>query len=374
MMPRTPLAILTILFTVLPAAVAAQFDDLGNHAGQGGHTQDPQQSVVETCGECKEPDVLSWGVAFRGSYKWVVDVRGTLFRMRGCDVITEIPLVTLPLPAGLGYDSHRDVFILTDAALDRVYQVTTSGRILRGWPTPGPGPVGAAYDSRRDLYWFSDWERDQLNSIDPNTGLPGPSIDVPAGSRISGTAYDAVLDVLVYHSRDEALTYWMSVETEEIVAVYPIPRGGRNNGAGAGVDPRRGNLWLTHNEESLMFCQRGLSGGSGVCRPRDRRDRGFEDLVRVDDAAIPAAPVLGAAFPNPFNPVTRIRYVLPADGFVDLSVFDARGKLVETLVSGTQNAGGHTVEWMAHGAASGVYFYRLAVEGFSQTRKVILLK
>jgi hypothetical protein len=373
-MPRTPFTILTILFMVLPTAVAAQFDDLGNHAGQGGETLDPQESVVETCGECKEPDVLAWGVAFRGSYKWIVDVRGTLFRMRGCVVDREIPLITLPLPAGLGYDTHRDVLIVADAALDHVYQVTTSGRVLRGWPTPGPGPVGAAYDSRRDLYWFSDWELDQLNSIDPNTGLPGPSIDVPAGSRISGTAYDAVLDVLVYNSRDGALTYWVSVATEEILAVYPIPKGGRNNGAGAAIDPRRGNLWLTHNEESLMFCQRGLSGGSGIRRHRDRYDRGFEDLVRVDDTRQTDAPVLGAAYPNPFNPVTRIRYVLPVDGFADLSVFDARGRLVKTLVSATQNSGGHTVEWRANGVASGVYFYRLVVDGFSQTRKVILLR
>jgi len=344
--------------------------------GQSGQVPDGGEgpAVIETCGTCKEPDVLSWGVAFRGSERWVVDVRGTLFRMSGCRVTTEIPLVTTSLSAGLGYDSRRDLFILTDAARDEVCQVTTSGRILSRWPTPGPGPVGAAYDSRRDLYWLSDWERNRLDSIDPKTGLPGPSIDVPAGSRIAGTAYDAVLDVLVYHSRNEALTYWMSVQTRAILAAYPIPRGGRNNGAGAGIDPARGNLWLTHNEEPQMFCLRGLSGGSGVRGPRERNDRRFENLFSADKAPVSGVPVLGAAFPNPFNPVTRIRYAIPADGFVELSIYDVRGGVVETLVSGERDAGEHTVEWRANGAASGVYFYRLTVGSFSATRKVILLR
>jgi hypothetical protein len=370
------LAKIAILLAIAPTAAGAQFDELGNHEGRAGVVPDGAagSAVVETCGTCKEPDVLSWGVAFRGGERWVTGVRGTLFRMNGCRVTAEIPLVTTRLAAGLGYDSRRDVFVLTDAARDEVCQVTTSGRILTRWPTPGPGPVGAAYDPRRDLYWISDWERDRLDSIDPKTGLPGPSIDVPAGSRISGTAYDVTLDVLVYHSRDEALTYWMSVETREIVAVYPIPRAGRNNGAGAGIDPARGNLWLTHNEEALMFCLRGLSRGSGVKSARGRNDRRFEEVARADGATPSGVPVLGGAFPNPFNPVTRIRYFIPADMFVELSIYDVRGGLVKRLVSEQREAGEHTVEWRANGMASGVYFYRLAVGRFSETRKVILLR
>lgn len=80
------------------------------------------------------------------------------------------------------------------------------------------------------------------------------------------------------------------------------------------------------------------------------------------------------AVPNPFNPVTRIRYDLASAGFVRLTVFDVAGRVVERLVSENQSAGEHTIEWNAHGAPSGIYFYRLEVGAFSETHKLVLLK
>jgi hypothetical protein len=193
-------------------------------------------------------------------------------------------------------------------------------------------------------------------------------MDVPGGSRISGTAYDVTLDALVYHGRNEASTYWVSVETGEILAIFPVPQGGQNNGAGAAIDPNLGNLWLTHNEDPRLFCLRGLSRRTSDPGKRDRREH------RLHEQGVDGGPRLGPAFPNPFNPVTRIHYVLPVDGFANLAILDVRGRLVETLVSKRQLAGEHTVEWRANDVASGIYFYRLTVGNVSQTRKVILLK
>ena len=84
--------------------------------------------------------------------------------------------------------------------------------------------------------------------------------------------------------------------------------------------------------------------------------------------------VLGPAVPNPFNPITRISYVLPSEGFVTLSVHDVTGKLVTRLISQTQGAGEHAVEWDAKGQPSGIYFCRIEVGAFVDTRKMILLK
>ena len=84
--------------------------------------------------------------------------------------------------------------------------------------------------------------------------------------------------------------------------------------------------------------------------------------------------VLGPAVPNPFNPITRISYVLPSEGFVTLSVHDVTGKLVTRLVSQTQGAGEYVVEWDAKGQPSGIYFCRIEVGAFVDTRKMILLK
>ena len=84
--------------------------------------------------------------------------------------------------------------------------------------------------------------------------------------------------------------------------------------------------------------------------------------------------VLHPAVPNPFNPVTRIRYALPNEGFVKLYVYNVAGRLLERLVSEVQPAGEHVVEWNAKRFSSGVYFYRIEVGDFTETRKLILLK
>jgi hypothetical protein len=84
--------------------------------------------------------------------------------------------------------------------------------------------------------------------------------------------------------------------------------------------------------------------------------------------------VLKPAVPNPFNPVTRISYYLPREEFVKLNVYDVTGKLVDRLVSDMQKSGEHIIEWNASGRASGIYFYRIEVGDFVQTRKLILLK
>jgi hypothetical protein len=78
--------------------------------------------------------------------------------------------------------------------------------------------------------------------------------------------------------------------------------------------------------------------------------------------------------PNPFNPVTTIRFRLSNTGLVELSVYDAAGREVETLVNTTLEAGVHEVEWRAHGLTSGVYWARLRADGMIDTHKMVLLK
>jgi hypothetical protein len=84
--------------------------------------------------------------------------------------------------------------------------------------------------------------------------------------------------------------------------------------------------------------------------------------------------VLRRPVPNPFNPVTRIGYVLPKEEFVRLSVYNVKGKLVEHLVAEIQPAGEYVVTWDAQGIPSGMYFCRIEADGILETRKLILLK
>ncbi len=91
-------------------------------------------------------------------------------------------------------------------------------------------------------------------------------------------------------------------------------------------------------------------------------------------SSFPAAFALQQNFPNPFNPATTIRYVIPAAGQVRLDVFNVIGQLVATLVDGRQDAGTYRAQFDARGVASGVYFYRLTWEGAVAVQKMVVLK
>ena len=87
---------------------------------------------------------------------------------------------------------------------------------------------------------------------------------------------------------------------------------------------------------------------------------------------------LSQNYPNPFNPITRINYELPITNYVSIKVYDALGNEVETLVNEKQNAGSYSVDFNASlygsGLPSGIYFYKLVTEKFSETKKMILVK
>jgi len=89
---------------------------------------------------------------------------------------------------------------------------------------------------------------------------------------------------------------------------------------------------------------------------------------------LPAGYQLVQAFPNPFNPETEISYSLPAAEHVVLKVFDSLGQEVTTLVNEVRVAGTHSVRWRPETVASGIYFYRMTAGGFSETKKMTLLK
>jgi len=84
-------------------------------------------------------------------------------------------------------------------------------------------------------------------------------------------------------------------------------------------------------------------------------------------------------FPNPFNPSTEIRYDLAKAGHVRLTVFNAQGQVLATLVDRGQTAGNHKATWNARTAGgtalpSGIYVYKLEMNGISKTAKMTLMK
>jgi hypothetical protein len=88
----------------------------------------------------------------------------------------------------------------------------------------------------------------------------------------------------------------------------------------------------------------------------------------------PSAFTLFQNYPNPFNPTTKIRYQIPELSKVKLTVYDVLGREVTTLVNEEKPAGVYEVEFDGANLPSGVYFYRIEAEKYSETKKFILLK
>lgn len=89
---------------------------------------------------------------------------------------------------------------------------------------------------------------------------------------------------------------------------------------------------------------------------------------------IPARFSLYRNYPNPFNPVTNIRYEIPKTSHVRLVIYNALGQEIESLVNETLQPGSYKVVWNANNYPSGVYFFKLTAEDYTETRKMILLK
>ena len=85
------------------------------------------------------------------------------------------------------------------------------------------------------------------------------------------------------------------------------------------------------------------------------------------------------SYPNPFNPVTNIRYDLAEDAVVNITIYDMMGRKVSTLVSSRQTAGYKTVQWNAtndagESVSAGLYFYIFEAAQIRQMKKMVLLK
>jgi hypothetical protein len=99
----------------------------------------------------------------------------------------------------------------------------------------------------------------------------------------------------------------------------------------------------------------------------------------VEELPVPKEFVLYPAYPNPFNPVTTLRYDLPEQSHLNIIIYDMLGRQVRTLINQTQEAGFNSVIWNATNdygkpVSAGIYLYQIKAGEFVQTRKMVLLK
>jgi len=108
-------------------------------------------------------------------------------------------------------------------------------------------------------------------------------------------------------------------------------------------------------------CDNCVSSGDNTCLS-------MRELLILEDYSI------YNIYPNPFNPVTNIRYGLPENVYVKILIFDIYGNLVQNLVNNYQTAGYHSLKWNAAHLSSGLYFVKIIAGEFISSQKLMLVK
>jgi len=102
-------------------------------------------------------------------------------------------------------------------------------------------------------------------------------------------------------------------------------------------------------------------------------------ILTIDEDVLPEDFVLHQNYPNPFNPTTQIRYDLPEEELVSITIYDVMGRNIRTLMNVNQNAGYHSIQWDAkndigEGVSAGMYIYVIQAGDFRAMKKMVLLK
>jgi hypothetical protein len=99
----------------------------------------------------------------------------------------------------------------------------------------------------------------------------------------------------------------------------------------------------------------------------------YSDIVSVV-IELPIEYALGQNYPNPFNPSTKIKFSVPQNGLVSIVVYDLTGQEVATLLNEVKEPGNYELDFTSAGLSSGVYFYKMTSNNFSQVKKMSILK
>jgi hypothetical protein len=233
---------------------------------------------------------------------------------------------------------------------------TSSGDFTVTVPPPPPPPTTLTFTPPHDAY---------VRSSSAN-GNFGSTTDLKV--RGGGQTYRSYLKFVV-----SGVAGAVQSATLRLRVVDPGPEGVTGNGtysfalSGSSSNEVDYSSSEGSNPPQLVVV---ASSGSALTQP-----------VMADAAPVLAAgePVLHANSPNPFNPETTIRYSLPRATWVRLFVYDVSGRLVRRLDDGMEPAGERAVTWNGRDdrgtpVGSGVYIYRLDVDGMRLTRKMSLLK
>ena len=214
------------------------------------------------------------------------------------------------------------------------------------------------------------------------TATPGVYWDAPidSGYSVDNRVPDAPTAVSVQYNTGHGNDVSWTASTAPDVVRYRIYRGdapGFTPTPGTLVDSTTATSWSDPSWDgwNVYYAVTAVDDAGQAST-----DAPAGTVTAADDGAPPRTWALGQNVPNPFNPTTVIRVMVPASGgHAVLAVYDVAGRRVRTLLAGRLSAGEHRVSWNGRDdagrrVASGVYFYRLTTDRFRATRKMVLLQ
>lgn len=258
---------------------------------------------------------------------------------------------------GMGIDKNTGIAYISDFTGQRIYKLNLN---TQAWwiyvPTAGGQANGVYVDSPRNrlliCYWGSNAPVKSVNLSDSSL----TTITSTGYSNCDGIYLDRYDNVYISSwspAPAKIIRYDINFSSSPVVVI----NSGLSNPADIFINkfadtlgvPNSGNNTVTFHNISIT----GINPISG---------------------STPEKFSLMQNFPNPFNPSTSIRFDLQESGFTKLYIYDVLGKTLSTLVNENLRAGSYEVNWNASDYPSGVYFYRLESGGFSEVRKMVLVK
>ncbi len=97
-------------------------------------------------------------------------------------------------------------------------------------------------------------------------------------------------------------------------------------------------------------------------------------FVNQIGTVVPSSYSLGQNYPNPFNPITNVKFSILNSGNVKIVVYDVMGREVQTLVNGRLQPGTYETSFDGSMLNSGVYFYKMVTDGYTETKRMLLIK
>ncbi len=244
-------------------------------------------------------------------------------------------------------------------------------RVPGGTQFASSGPINVALDSGKYYMIGAGW----LESVTYYNGASFP-LAVGFGQALSGvsiSAYPPPASISITSTTTTLYHGAISSTSGKFITLIP-----------AEGDTIGGSVTNTHNVRiATSFLDPGTHTAGIIVDSNDPSQPSVMVPVEVQivttgiidgHANIPAQFVLHQNFPNPFNPVTTIRYDVPIGTHVTLKLYDLLGREVRTLVNDQVEAGYYAVSFDGSSLASGVYYYRLATDQLVFERKLMLLK